>query len=138
MFQTRNLSRPDIIGATVSGLCALHCIAAPFIFLAKAGSAVSHVESPGWYQLIDYLFIVISFGAIYFATKNSSKNWIRIALWSVWIILLFAILNETFETIPLPEASVYVPALGIAVLHLYNQKYCQCTDSNCCTETGQK
>ena len=132
MFQSLNSSKADTLGAATSGLCAIHCIITPFIFLAKAGSAAMHVDPPVWYQLIDYLFIIISFVAIHYATKNSTKNWMRISLWSTWGLLLVAILNETFEVIPLPEASVYIPALVIAGLHLYNQKYCRC-EGNCCT-----
>lgn len=129
MIQIQRVRTPDTIGAATSGLCALHCIATPFIFLAKAGS----VHVPEWYHMIDYVFIVISFAAIYFAAKNSTKNWMRIALWATWAVLLSAILNETFEIRPLPEASVYIPAIIIAALHLYNQKYCRCTDE-CCTQ----
>ena len=127
----QNLSKPDLVGAMTSGLCAIHCMITPFIFLAKAGSTAVHVEVPVWYQMIDYLFIIISFGAVYLAAKNTSKNWMRTALWTTWAILLLAILNETFEALHLPEAAVYVPALAIAGLHLYNQKYCQC-EEECC------
>ncbi len=128
MIQIQRLRMPDTIGAATSGLCALHCMATPFIFLAKAGS----VYVPEWYHMIDYVFIVISFGAIYLTLKTTVKNWMKIALWSTWSVLLLAILNETFEVKHLPEASVYVPALIIAVLHIYNQKYCKCKD-DCCT-----
>ncbi len=126
----QSITKPDLIGATSSTLCALHCMATPFIFIAQAG----FVEAPEWYHIIDYFFIVISFAAIYYAAKNSSKDWMRIALWSTWSILLLAILNESLEVIHLPEASVYVPALVIAGLHLYNRKYCQCTEE-CCSPT---
>ncbi len=136
MIRIENISKPDIMGAMTSGLCAIHCIATPFLFLAGAGSVTGHVEAPIWYQMIDYLFVIISFLAIYLATKTTTKNWMRVALWSTWALMVIAIFNETFEAVPLPEASVYLPALVIAGLHLYNQKYCQCT-AECCTTEAQ-
>lgn len=136
MIQSQNLSKPDMIGAMVSALCGIHCLAAPFIFLAKAGTSTVHIETPFWYQSIDYLFIVISFVTIYLATKTTTKNWVRIALWSTWSVLLVAIINESFEFLHLGEAAVYIPALIIAGLHFYNQKYCKCTAA-CCTQTEQ-
>lgn len=132
MIQLQKLTRPDLIGATASGLCALHCMVTPFIFLAKATS--THVHKPVWWGLIDYIFLVVSFFAIYRTVKSSTRNWIKYALWCVWIILSCAIINETFEIAHLAEASVYVPALILAGLHLYNQKYCKCTDDGCCAE----
>ncbi|KYG74807.1 MerC mercury resistance protein [Roseivirga ehrenbergii] len=124
--------KPDVAGVLAGSLCAVHCLATPFIFLAKAGSSLGHVESPLWYHLFDYVFIIISFVAVFYASKNTAKRWVKTALWSVWSILLMAILNEAFELIHLPEASVYIPALLLAALHLYNRKYCQCADNNCC------
>ena len=130
MIRIQNSTKPDIIGATVSGLCALHCMVTPFIFVAKAASV--HVHKPLWWGLIDYVFIIVSFLAIYQTVKNTSRNWMKYALWTVWFILLGGILNETFEIRHLPEAAVYVPALVLAGLHLYNKKYCKCDDDNCC------
>ena len=69
----QNLSKPDLVGAMTSGLCAIHCMITPFIFLAKAGSTAIHVEVPIWYQMIDYLFIVISFGAVYFEKLDANS-----------------------------------------------------------------
>lgn len=138
MIQIQNISKPDVIGATTSSLCAIHCMITPFIFIAKAGSSVGHIETPVWYHLIDYLFIVISFAAIFLATKNSTRKWVRTAMWVIWTLLLLAILNEGLELTHLPEASVYIPALVLSGLHLYNRKYCQCSDDSCCTANGQE
>jgi len=65
---------------------------------------------------------------------NTSKKWMKRALWTTWTILLLAILNESFEALHLGEAAVYIPALALAGLHFYNQKYCKCTEE-CCIET---
>jgi len=123
---------PDAVGIAASTLCLIHCIATPFIFLAKACSTTCCADAPVWWQFIDYMFIVISFMAIYFATKKSRKNWMKIALWGAWIVLLFSILNETFKANLLFAEFIYFPAISIVILHFYNQKYCLGIGDNCC------
>lgn len=56
----------------------------------------------------------------------------QIALWSSWAVLLFTILNETFETGLLPEMFIYFPASAIVGLHFYNRRYCKCAKDKCC------
>ena len=125
---------PDTLGIVASTLCLIHCIATPFLFLAKACSTTCCADAPIWWQVVDYMFIVVSFAAIYFATKNSSKKWVKVALWSTWVVLLFTIVSETIGASLLPTQFVYIPALSIVILHLYNQKYCKCTEDGCCVE----
>ena len=122
----------DYLGAAASLLCLLHCMATPFLFLVKTCSHTCCVDAPIWWQLIDYLFLVISFFAIYYATRDSTKNWIRIALWSAWTTLFLTVMNETFNLVPLPEKFFYVPSLIIVGLHLYNRRYCKCVGMDRC------
>lgn len=122
----------DAIGVFAGGLCLIHCVATPFIFLAKAcTTAACCADTPVWWQAIDYLFIVISFAAIYYATKHTYRRWVRVALWSSWTILVFTILTETLETGWLPESFIYFPALAIIGLHFYNLRFCRCADDDC-------
>jgi hypothetical protein len=118
----------DLVGAFSSGLCLIHCIATPFIFIAQTSVATHGHSVPLWWSAIDVLFIVISFIAVYWSAKNSSKSWVVKGLWTSWILLCIAILNEKLGIFHLPELAVYIPAIGLIVLHLYNKKYCQCKD----------
>lgn len=131
--QSRNSS--DIIGVVSSSLCLIHCIATPFVFIAQSSSAVCCESSPIWWQSIDYIFLVISFFAVFWSVKHTSKSWMKSALWLSWVALSAAILNEKFELIHLPEISVYIPALALIGLHVYNKKYCQCKDDDTCCNT---
>ena len=122
----------DNIGMASTSLCLVHCILTPFIFIAQACAASCCAESPVWWRAIDFLFLVISFTAVYFAAKNSSKRWVKIALYLLFAFLSFFIINEHAGSLQLNRIFLYTPAFLLFALHLYNKKYCQCKDE-CCT-----
>lgn len=131
MSRTIRILNPDYIGALSSCLCLIHCLATPFLFIAKACSATCCSDTPQWWQLIDYLFLIISFFAIYYAVKKSSKKSLNYGLWISWGVLCCVIINETLGFILLPEWVIYIPAFSIILLHLYNHRYCQCANDKC-------
>ena len=122
----------DRIGIIASFLCTIHCIATPFLFIAKACSVTCCAEAPLWWVMIDYVFLIVSFVAIYYTNKNSSIRWLKSFLWISWFLLLITILNHSIGFIYLPENFIYIPAFSIILLHLYNLKFCKCEDETCC------
>ncbi|MEX0315230.1 MAG: MerC domain-containing protein [Allomuricauda sp.] len=118
-------SKSDIIGATTSALCLVHCVATPFLFVVQAGVASAGEAKPQWWGVLDLVFLVISLFAIVWSSKTTQKRWVGYALWISWLVLAMVILNEKFSLVPLIEEVVYIPALGLVILHLYNRKYCQ-------------
>lgn len=128
--------KPDSIGAMASTLCLIHCIATPFIFIAQSCSMTCCSGVPTWWTFIDYFFLVISFFAIYRSTQTTSKNWIKPSLWISWFLLFIVIVNEKMAWFSLHEDFIYVPAIVLISLHLYNKKYCQCNLNKCCTNEG--
>ena len=70
----------DKIGIISSSLCMIHCIGTPFIFIAKACSVTCCSEAPTWWLMIDYLFLIISFIAIYYTTRKPTKSWLNFIL----------------------------------------------------------
>jgi hypothetical protein len=124
----------DYIGMLAGSMCLIHCLATPFLFIAKACVNPSCCDAPLWWRFVDFMFIIVSFVAIFYATQNSTKQWVVVALWVSWAVLLAVILNEAYEVIHLPEVFVYVPALVIVVLHFYNNRYCKCSEQGCCLE----
>ena len=64
----------DSIGMIAGTLCAIHCIATPFLFVAKACSTVCCADAPLWWKAIDYIFLVISFIAIFLLQKTCLLN----------------------------------------------------------------
>ena len=130
--------KSDTLGVLASGLCFIHCIITPVIFVVQCCAIHSVNKAPGWWRALDYFFLVVSFFAVYWSAKKTSKNWIGYSLWITWVLLLAVILNESFGLISLPEIAIYFPAFGLIFLHLYNRKYCQCDDQSCCVETEVK
>ena len=125
--------KTDKFGIIASILCMIHCIATPFLFLAKSCSASCCESSPAWWTSIDYLFLLISFFAIYKSSMNTSKTWVKYAMWISWIFLFAILSNETFHFFPLFEYAIYFPAMMLVIFHTYNLKYCQCNTETCCT-----
>ena len=124
----------DHIGVAASSLCMLHCFFTPLLFLSQATSVTFTQEIPFLWQSLNYLFLLISFLAIYYTAKNSSKLSVKVLLVSTWLILSSLIINEFFEIISIPELYTYAAATSLAGLHVYNLKYCRCDDDNCCKD----
>ena len=138
MLKSLNLSpKSDLIGSSASTLCLVHCLATPFLFVTHAGHLHGHHSHPFWWGALDILFVLISLVAVFWSAKNTSKNWMRYALYTSWLLLSFVILNEKFEFIHLQEEVIYIPSLMLIILHFYNRKYCKCVDDSCCVPNHQ-
>jgi multidrug transporter EmrE-like cation transporter len=129
----RTTVKTDKVGIIASTLCMIHCIATPFLFLAKSCSASCCEASPSWWSSLDFLFLTVSFFAIYQSNKNSSKTYIKYAMWTSWGVLLAVLLNEKFQLLALAESAIYFPAMMLVILHVYNSRYCQCKAETCYT-----
>ncbi|MTI29569.1 MerC domain-containing protein [Xanthovirga aplysinae] len=124
--------RSDEFGAVTSGLCFVHCLVTPFLFVVQASYSIHDEATPLWWSSIDFLFLGISFLAVYWSARKTSKQWIKYAFVLSFIFLAFVILNEKFEGFHLVEEIIYLPALSLIFLHIYNKKYCQCKKDECC------
>jgi hypothetical protein len=123
--------KSDIIGASASALCAVHCVATPFLFVAQSYHADACCDaSPGWWSAIDYIFIGITFAAVFFSARKSALPCMKYALYGSWILLTTLVLNEKMIWMPLAEEWKYGSAFVMISLHLYNRKYCSC-NPNC-------
>ncbi len=127
--------KPDSIGSIASMLCLIHCVATPFIFITQACTMSCCAGAPIWWQSIDYIFIVISFFAILRSTQTSSNKIIKIALWTTWFLFFLSIINKTIEIFYIHQNFVYGLGIILALLHLYNLKYCQCENDKCCVNS---
>ncbi|WP_340200997.1 MerC domain-containing protein [Ascidiimonas sp. W6] len=127
------LDKSDIFGALASTLCVIHCLATPFIFIAHTNSVTDSESSLIWWRNLDYIFLIISFFAVARSAKNTSKIFMKPLLWISWITLFLLVINEKVKWVSLPETIIYITAITLAVLHIYNLKFCQCKTYKCCT-----
>ena len=83
---------PDNIGATFSTLCVIHCFATPILFVTQSYMLVV----PGWWQALNYVFLLLSFFAVYKTSQNSSNQIVKILLYIFWGILATLLISEEF------------------------------------------
>ena len=89
-------------------------------YVARALPAQRRVTDIAIFDARLPLFIALF--AVYRSAKITSKNWMKYALWSSWVILFTLIINEQFSLIVLPESTVQISALILIGLHIYNLK----------------
>ena len=123
----------DRIGVVSSTLCMMHCFATPFLFLSQTSLIFMRVDlTISWY-MINFIFLIVSFIAIYYSVKNSSNKFIKIFLYFFWSILTGLIINETMGFLSIPETATYLSAFSLICLHIYNLNFCRCDNDECCT-----
>ena len=133
MFKTalKNNSYADNIGMASSSLCLVHCIITPFVFTAQICMSSCCANSPPWWKAIDFLFLIISFIAIYFASKQSSKPWVKRTFYILFGTFTVLTINHHIGIVKLPLELNYIPAFLLFSLHLYNRKDCKCRSHSC-------
>ena len=115
--------KADTLGCITSILCLIHCSITPILFMTWTSSTAQINNSHNWWHLLDYLFLIFSFVAIYSATKKITKKLIKVGFWSSWLLLLVIILNEKLAFATLSESLIYLPTFSIIFLHTYNLVY---------------
>ena len=135
MTLTQISLKSDLIGMFASGLCLVHCLATPILFIANAGLGTHSEAHPSWWGILDIVFLVFALFAVYWSIKNTSRLWIKYGFGISWLLLALIVLNEKFEIFHLAEEAIYLPTLSLIFLHFYNRQYCQCKDETCCTES---
>jgi hypothetical protein len=126
--------KADFIGTIAGLICVIHCAITPVVFIAKTCEITCCNNTPIWWQMIDFIFIIISFFAIHNVTKNHGSRIMFFAFWISWVSLLFSILNESIQLIDLTEWAANLPAFTIIILHIYNYVQCK-TEDNCTNKT---
>ena len=127
-----SIRKYDSLGALASGLCMIHCIATPFLFIASACTVSCCSATPLWWQWIDYAFLGISLFAVINASKSSANKFIKYGLWISWAGLFLFLLNAKFLWFSLSINLKYIPALSLVSLHIYNLRFGRCKKDECC------
>ncbi len=126
--------RSDVLGVLSSSFCLIHCLITPSIFIAQVEMQSYSNRWTLWWTMMSFIFITLSFLAVYFSTKNTSKKNIRPFFWTFWGILSIMTINEAFELSHIPEVYSYAVAVALILTHFYSLRYCQCKDPACCSK----
>ena len=74
----------DYIGAIAGILCIIHCIITPLLFLVNAELATKQTLSV--LQFIGYVFLVVSFFAVYRSALNTTNNVVKVLFFFFWFV----------------------------------------------------
>ena len=70
--------------------------------------------------------------SILFCISLNSQRGANAEYWVSFTYLPKKGMVEEFEIMHMPELLTYFAGISLASLHIYNLKYCQCEDENCC------
>ena len=121
-----SIENNDIYGIIVCTLCVLHCYATPLIFFSVAASNDNNISPPFLWKNLDYLFLAISLFIVYYSAKNTTKPIMKYILGISWLVLFLVISNEKINFFHIPELVTCITSINLAVVHLYNYRYCRC------------
>ncbi len=124
MIAINNVNKPDILGATVSGLCTIHCLLTPLIFVARpllddTMGHDHHGHHSGLWAYLDYLFLVLSLIAVYLSARHSSRSSFKWALWLSWAVFAGGLVGES-TGINGSSYLMYAGSLSLIIVHLGN------------------
>ena len=109
-------AKSDKAGIASAVLCTIHCLVVPVLFLLKM-SWTQHtaIDLPSWWEKIDYLFLLISFFAVYHSASHTKTIEIKYSLWLFWSILVLAIVFQSKL-----HWLAYIASAGLVITHLIN------------------
>lgn len=112
-------TKADTIGILSSIFCLIHCLLLPVLVL----SGLLNEDWGTHAEWVDYMFIILAVGAVYFASRQSAHYSLKIWMWvGVSWFSLSILLHELFE------AALYSSmgaSLLLVVLHGINFKHHQ-------------
>ncbi len=123
----RNLNRSDLFGAAVSGLCAIHCTLTPIFFVAKPvieSTVGEHAHGSHLWLALDYIFLVLSLGAVWYSSRHTNHQMIKRVLWIAWFVFAFGLLSEPFD-LSFGKAFMYLGSITLVIAHVKNYRYCR-------------
>ena len=105
----------DYFGIASATFCVIHCIATPFLIVI-----VSKYE---WWSSLSYLFLTISFFAVYQASKSKPPAYILTFIWAGFVGLTLSTLSEDYWTYG--ELTGYIFSVVLVTGHILNIRYCK-------------
>jgi hypothetical protein len=126
---TQKSNYSNLLGAAASGLCAVHCAVTPLLFAAKpilehAAGDQGHAHGSPLWAAFDYVFLVLSFVAVWYSVRNTNHRILKRVLWISWCVFATGILFEAFH-LPYGHWLMYGGSIVLVVAHLKNFQHCR-------------
>ena len=121
----------DTYGASVSGACLVHCMLSPLLFILPLEFTLLPKEGSMVFYLLEIAFLLLSFLAVYYSSKTTSRHWMKYALYASWASLTLLVVNEQMAIFHWNEMLHYLPAIALIGLHLFNRKQHKCRTQSC-------
>lgn len=107
-------SKADTIGILSSVLCLIHCLLLPLFIFGGLLNEEWAAHAP-W---VDYLFIVLAIGAVFFASRQTNRYVLRLSMWiTVGWFAVSILLHDKFDA---ALFSSMIASVVLVVLHSIN------------------
>jgi len=63
-----------------------------------------------------------------FLAQANHTSWVIPVMYISWLMLALVVVNAKVNLLPLPGLMIYLPACSLIFLHIYNRKYCNCSN----------
>ena len=113
-------ARYDWMGLTAGILCAIHCVATPFV----AALLPVLTDAGGLWGMLDVFFLLASLIAVWGAMRSSSLRWVRRSAPAGWIVLALGLAGERYGVIG-SDYVMYLGAAGLLLAHAANLRHCR-------------
>jgi len=127
ILKLKKIEYSDFLGIFASGLCAVHCAITPIFFLSKPlleHSNELHSHGNLFWSALDYVFLILSFIAIWYSSKHTSHKNIKTIFWVAWCIFTLGLISEKIDF----EYGLWLTYLGSIILviaHIINYRHCR-------------
>ncbi|MEM6317460.1 MAG: MerC domain-containing protein [Bacteroidota bacterium] len=131
MNRTKKIDYSDGVGVVASALCTIHCVLTPFLFMAKPALTETvhqhthaHTHGPGLWAALDYVFLVISFLAVWYSAEHTKHLTLKWLLWAAWGVFAIGLLLEP-QGYAFGKWLMYAGSISLIGAHLTNHYFCQ-------------
>lgn len=111
----------DRVGILASAVCLVHCLIFPVLVIMRI--PLSEWLHEVWHSL-DYVFLAVSFFAVYFSSKYTRKAWMKYFLWTSFFALGASVMLKHYEAIF--DAVAVGAALVLITAHVLNIRQMSC------------
>lgn len=102
----------DYLGIISSILCLVHCLLTPAILSFH----YVFVKTTSQYEMVEYIFLCMSFLAVFFSSKNYNSYAGKIIMWLIFIVFATSIVFHNH----VPAFISYSASSGLILLHFLN------------------